>query len=63
MIPDLNDIQSSQMMGLKNFSQKKRSVGQDQFYSVKEREKSKNAKMNDIIEESNRKAIDQLRKL
>ena len=50
-------------MGLKNFSSKKRSVGQDQFYSVKEREKSKNTKMNDIIEESNRKAIDQLRKL
>lgn len=50
------------MAAMRNFQQKKRSVGQEQFLTATGKDKAK-SKYDDIIEESNRKAVEQLKKL
>jgi len=47
---------------MRNFQQKKRSVGQEQFLTATGKNKAK-SKYDDIVEESNRKAVEQLKKL
>lgn len=49
-------------IAMRNFQQKKRSVEQEHFLIATSKDKTK-SKYDDIIEESNRKAIEQLRKL